>query len=368
VRHTVDRFWMLETIREFATEQLEASGDAVRVRQRHAEHFLALAEEAARHDLRWNPGDWLDKLASEHDNLRATLDFLEARDDSELFLRLAAAMWRFWQLHNHRAEGSRWLESALQSDRRQSAARATALNGAAVLALESGDSATAMQHAEEALVLSRSVGDPWGIAFSTFMVACAAPEQGDYARSIQLFEESIRLFQDLGDENYALLASRNIGGAHYEMGDRESARANHEANLVRARAMGNKQVEVDIVGTLAEYALDDGRVADALPMLIQSMQMGQDLDDQLEIAMNLRRFGRALTLIGKAALAVKILSASEALREEIGFKRPWFRELDEATLEPLRAQLDPAVFDEEWALGRKLPVDQAIALALESAV
>ena len=366
VRHTAERFWMLETIREFAVERLADSGKAERMRRSHAEHFFSLAEEAARHDLRWNPADWLDRLENEHDNIRAALDLFEDGREGELFLRLAAAMWRFWQLRYHRAEGSRMLRAALQADRRPSAARASALNGAALLTLESGDGAAAMPFAEEALALNESFGDAWGIAFSKFLLAGAISDQGDFARSLPLFEESAQLFQDMGDENYALLVSRNIAGEHNDMGDREGARAIHEANLVRARAMGNKEMEEDMLGTLAEYALEEGRVADALPVLIQSTRMSQELDNPLEIALNLRRFGRALALMDKEGLAARILSASEALRVEIGFNRPWFGELDEATLEPIRAQLGQATFDEEWARGGKLTVDQAIAIALDS--
>src|SRR5262249_10399152 len=118
------RYWMLETIREYATERLEGSGEAERLRSRHAKHYLALAEEAATHDLRWHPGDWLDRLELEHDNFRAALDRLHASGEHELALRLAAALWRFWQMRWHRAEGERCLEDALAADERPTAARA----------------------------------------------------------------------------------------------------------------------------------------------------------------------------------------------------------------------------------------------------
>src|SRR5439155_6536830 len=219
----------------------------------------------------------------------------------------------------------------------------------------------------EALALNESLGDAWGIAFSTFMLGGASSDQGDFSQALQLFEKSVRLFQDLGDENYTELVSRNIAGVYYELGDREKARAIHEANLPRARSMGKLEMEQEIVGTLGEYALEEGRVADAVPMLVESMRLCEEMTpNQMEIAMSLRRFGRALALMGKASIAARILSASEALRVEIAFNRSWFRELDEATLAPIRAHLGPAAFDEEWALGRKLSVDHAIALALES--
>jgi len=89
LRHTGERFWMLETIREYAREQLEASGDASEVRRRHADHYLALAEEAYP-NLRGDPKQWLDRLESEHDNLRAALDRFEASAETELALRSRA--------------------------------------------------------------------------------------------------------------------------------------------------------------------------------------------------------------------------------------------------------------------------------------
>ena len=367
VRHTEERFWMLETIREFASERLEASGEADPIRRRHTEHFLALAEEAATHDLRWHPGDWLDVLGRERDNLRAALEFVEAQGESELLVRFAAALWRFWQMHDYRAEGTRWLASALQADTRPSAARASALNGAAVMALESGDSATAKVRAEEALTLFESRGDAWGVAFSTIMIGDAISEQGDFLGARQFFVESARLFREVGDDNYTLAASRDIAGTYYDAGEKEGARAQHEECLELARATGNTEMQVTIMGTLASYAFEEGRFDNALSILKESLPMCRELGSRLETGLTLRTFARALALTGRAAVAARILSASEVIREEIGFKRGWFGELDEATLEPIRTQIDEATFDEEWALGRKMRDDAAITLALESA-
>jgi predicted ATPase len=369
LRHRDERFWMLETIREFATERLGESGEAHEVRRRHTQHFLALAEEAARADLRWHPGDWLDRLEREHDNFRATLDRLEAASEGELSLRMAAALWRFWQMMDHREEGQRQLEDALAADMSPTAARAKALNGAAVMAVEGGDGATGRLRAEEALALNRKIGDAWGTAFSLFMLAQAATEVGDREGELQFFDESSRAFSELGDENYALLAARNLAGTYSDLGDRERARALHEDNLRRARAMGNEEIEGDLLGTLAEYAMDDGRVQDALPMLRESLLISRDLGNRgnrLEIALSLRRSAQALALRGKAEAAARLLSSSEALREEIGFSRSWFGEVNEETLAPIRKQLDEAAFAEEWARGKKLTIDEAVALALDS--
>ena len=200
------RFAMLETIREYAAERLEESGEAEELRRRHAAHFLGLAEEAEP-NLRGSPGDWLERLEREHDNFRAALDRLEASGAGETALRLAGALWRFWYLKGHLAEGRRRLESVLRTDGRPTAARAKALNGAAVMAVNSGDGAAARLRAEEALALHRELGDAWGAAYSGFMLGAA---EDDAARAQQLYEESVRVFRELGDEHSALLATRNL--------------------------------------------------------------------------------------------------------------------------------------------------------------
>src|SRR5918911_286689 len=138
LRHTEERFWMLETIREYAAERLEASGEADELRRRHAQHFLALAKKAEP-NVRGYSRAWLDRLEREHDNLRATLDWFGASGESELALRLAGALSRFWDEKGHLAEGRRRLESGLRTDDRPTAARARALNGAADMAVSLGD-------------------------------------------------------------------------------------------------------------------------------------------------------------------------------------------------------------------------------------
>src|SRR5205814_5177306 len=111
LRHTDERFWMLETIREYALERLEKASEAADLRRRHAEHFLALAEEAEPSILGMSPAQWLDRLERDHDNLRAALDWLEASGETQVALQLGGAIWEFWCLRGHAIEGWRRLES-----------------------------------------------------------------------------------------------------------------------------------------------------------------------------------------------------------------------------------------------------------------
>jgi len=359
-----DRFWMLETIREYASERLEQSSEVDDLRCRHAEHFLALADEAEPH-LRGNPKQWLDLLEHEHDNLRAALDNLQSSGKGELVLRLAGALPRFWVMRGHTREGLRQLEVALGVDERPTAARARALNGAALMAFEVGDAPTATLRAEEALTLNRAIGDAWGIAYARFLLGQAAITERDWVRAQQLFEESVRVFRELGDEHYTLVATFNLAWMYGELGDTERDRALHEENLVRARAVGNQRMEALALSVLARYVSDEGRVEEALSMLNAAYLIARDLGDRVESADILSRFADILASAERPTTAARVLSCSETLREEFGTERTWVASRNEETLARIGAQLDETAFAEAWERGRTLTADEAVALALE---
>jgi predicted ATPase/class 3 adenylate cyclase len=365
VRQTEGRDWMLGTLREYAAERLERSGEAEELRRRHAEHFLALAEEAEP-NLRRDSREWLDRLEREHDNLRAALERLEASSEVDLVLRLAGAVWRFWYLRGHLAEGRRRLESALRADQRPTAARAKALNGAAVLALNIGDTAATRLRAEEALELHRTLGDAWGAAYSRFMLGNVASEERDLERAQQLLDESVRAFRELGDEHFTLIAAFNLAIVIEDLGDRERARTLHEDILRRARELPNEQLEAHALTQLGMIFFAEDRLQDASSTLKQALRIFRELGNLLEIAINLGRFAAIFAREGRAATAGRLLSRSEALTEEIGSSTPpWAATRNEHTLTTIRSQLDEAALDEAWEQGRALTIDEAVALALD---
>ena len=364
LRHRDERFWMLETIREFAAGRLDKSGEADEMLRRHAEHFVSLAE-AAFPNPRGSPKEWLDRLEREHENIRAALDRLEASGETELALQLAGAVSRFWYLRGHFAEGRRRLESLLPANASPTAARARALNGAAVMAANSGDIATARLRAEEALAIHRALDDAWGTAYSVYMLGFMACEEGDFSAAKPLFEESLRAFRELDDEHYTLLATDALSWTYEELGDRERRRALLEDVLRRARAQSNEGVVALALGQLASYARDEGRIQDALSMLKESLRIDRDLGNRGGIYENLCRFARALAVAGRAEPAALLLSGSEALREEIGANISWVAKMKEETLATLRPQLDEAALAELWEQGRNLSLDDAVAVALD---
>ena len=364
VRHAEGRFAMLETIREYAAEQLAASGEAERMRVRHADRFLALAE-GAEVELREGPKELLDRLEREHDNLRAALDQLASSGEGERELRLAGAVGRFWYLRGHLLEGEHRLESALRANERPTPGRAKVLNAAAVMAINTGDLATARLRAEAARTLHRLLGDAWGAAYAEFMLANVANETGDHETARQLLTDSVATFRALGDDNYALVAGSNLASVHRGLGDLDRARALYRETLVRARALGNVRIEALVLGDLAAILIEDGKVADGLTMVRESLRIRLHLADLLWIAVDLRRVAYALAITGQGERAAPLLARAFALGTQMGVGRTWIAEQNERALAAVRAQLDDAAFAAGWERGQSLTVDEAVALALE---
>jgi predicted ATPase/class 3 adenylate cyclase len=360
------RYWMLETIREYAAERLGAMGAAKELlRRNHADWFVALAEEAYPH-LRGSPKEWLERLAAEHDNLRAALEWLEESGETQLGLRLAGALYRFWYLRGHLLEGWRVLDSLLRADERPTAARARALNGAAVMAANGENLVRGRLRAEEALALHRTLGDAWGAAYSVFMLGYIATEESDWAKARPLFEESLAAFREIGDDHYTLLASDGLAWMYFELGDPRRSQALHEDILQRARAQSDEVVVAVQLFQLATLAFDDGRNAEAREMLREALRINRDHDIPGGIVENLCIFASFLASEGRPEIAARVLSRAGVLRDEIGGVSSWVGEMNEKTLATVRTQLGEAAFADAWEQGEALTVDEAIALALGS--
>src|SRR6266540_1561789 len=363
LRFSNERYWMLETIREYAAEQLQESGEAEELRRRHSEHFLALAEDASP-ELASHQKQWLDRLEAEHDNLRGALDEFETAGETQPALRLAGALGWFWYLRGHVAEAAHRLESALSADERPTAARAKALTQAAGVAEEQGDLARAGLLAEEALTLYRELGDAWGVAYSIHLLGGVAMES-DWGAARQRFEESLSAFRELGDEHFVGIATDLLALAYYKLGDPTRALALCEENLRRARATGNARLEAKALGATGFYIVDEGRVDEALPVVIESTRIFRDLDsDYDEVALNLSSFARAAAMTGSPKTAMQLLAAVSALMEEIGAVHPvYMTDLNEATQTLIRTRIDEATCAVAWEEGLTLSVDDAVALA-----
>ena len=291
------RYWMLETIREYGAERLEASGEAQDLHRRHAEHYLTLARELEPHAAVTR--EWLDSLEREHDNVRVALDGLSAQGDAQLALALAESVWRFWKMRGHQSEALRRLESLLALDEEPTVARGHALNAVAGMAVENGEYETGRLYAEQALAIHREHGDAWGIARSTYMLGYAAIESGDFETARPLFEETVSLMAELGHEQYVGQATFNLGWALEELGERERAEKLAEENLLRARSIGSKNLEAQSLEWLAGFAQDDGRYDDALSMKREALRLELQLGDTQHVLDSLSRIGNTHAHAGR---------------------------------------------------------------------
>jgi tetratricopeptide (TPR) repeat protein len=356
---------MLETIREFAMERLEASGEAEDLRGQHAQHFLVLAEEAEPH-LWASSREWFDHIEREHDNLRGALDQFAASGQTQPALRLAGALAEFWDERGHQAEGRRRLEGALRADPRPTANRAKALNGAAAVALSGGDASSARRWAEEGIALHRAFRDRRGTARSALQLGAAVGNERDFEMAREILEESFELFKDLGDEPSTLAARRYLAWAYRGLGDLERERDLLEDNLRHARSLRSKRMEASTLGALAMIAADEGRLDESLAMLADCHRIHSDHGDPVQVALNLSRFARVLAMAGRAETATRLLSASEAMREQMGARVQWVTDMNEQTLTSISSQLGDAVVAKEAEEGGALTADEAVELALRS--
>ncbi len=369
VRHTDGRFWMLETIREYSTERLEESGRAAELRDRHAGYYLALAEEAEPH-LQAESLEWLDRVECELDNVRAALDWLEASGDGERELRLAAAVWWLWSLRGHLDEGRRRLEGVLAGAAGPTRARAYALLGAADLALDTGHHADARARAREALELQRSLGDDWGAAYATLLLGVVDAIEREWPSARRRLEDAARAFAELDDEHFTLQCTRRVAWAYENLGDRNRARELHEENLRRARALGNEEnMEAQSLGVLATYALDDGRVDEAVPRLKDAYRIHRarrDYADRYWGTIVLCRFAQALALKSEPELAARVFGCAEAQFAEYRMHvEGWLSEMNAQILDSIRSRLDDERLKRARRAGAALTADEAVALALD---
>jgi predicted ATPase len=362
VRQAEERFWMLETIREFAIERLRESTDGEVLRRRHADHFLMLAEEAEPH-LPAYDRVWVETLEREHDNLRSAIDWLEAAEESQLALRLAGALGRFWLMKGFVREGGSTLERLLEEDLRPTRARAKALT--AVVQLSNADREN-RRHAHEALALAAELEDPALVATAKLGLASCLVEE-DLPRARLLYEESAEAFREVGDDHLVLAAIRSLAWAHALLGEDGRARELHEENLRLARELGNERIEAITLGVVALYAADDGQIERAVAMLKESHALHMRVGDPVQMNFAVWRFAALLATAGHAAVATTVLSASDALASEAGVDlNSWDPTALPETFEKIRAQLDEATIEKAWQKGRTLAVDQAVELALDA--
>jgi predicted ATPase/DNA-binding SARP family transcriptional activator len=257
------RYTMLETIREFAAERLDASPEADRIANRHGEVFLTLAEEAEPHLEGPDQGGWLERLDREYANLAVALRRL-SNADADKALRLGGALWRFWWLRGRIAEGRRQLGDllALPMDA-DPVARAKIVDGAGVLAENQGDYEAAVDLYREAVSLWERAGDQRRVARSLLNLGNAAAFQGDGDRAAAFYDDGLARLRDLGDRRGVAVALTGLGLTASLEGACELAAARDEEALPLWRGRGDQQGLALTLDNLGEAELHRGRLTQA---------------------------------------------------------------------------------------------------------
>ena len=354
VRHSGERYWMLETIREYSAQFVDDE-----LRRRHAQYFVDLADESFM-ELLGDPGGWLERLDRERDNFRAAFEWLMDANETQLALKLVGALGRFWYQRGDPGEGLRSVERALAADARPTPARARALHAAGVLLLPR-DGAKAEARAAEAVELNRKLGDDWGVAYSFFLLAHIAFYREELETARERFADSVEYFEAFGDEHFRLLASLNLAAVATKLGDTQRGKDLLEEVLSEARATGNKRTLTGALGTRAILERDEGRYEDALETLREAFALARETGERTEVPHMLGAMATVLEAAGQDVSAVRLFAKTSALHDEIGTRMRSFDAAREAkALAAVKARLDDATFEDAWNEGLALSEDEAL--------
>jgi predicted ATPase len=371
LRHVDERFVMLETIRDYASERLTAAGEADDLRRRHADFFLALAEEAEPHlravALRGgvHEVEWLARLDREHDNLRAALDRLGDGGETQLVLRIAGALVEYWFERANFVELRQRLVAALAADDRPTAARAKALIGMADALGVGNDNEGSRRVSEEALAIYRAIGDRAGTADALWRLGSAIRHAGDVRDGLPLLEEAKAIFNEVDDRQSALNVSRGLAWAYEQLGDRERAEKLYRENLDLARSLDNRYVAHASLGALSTIAVEDGRTREALGLAHEHLPMPDDFG-RLELSTSFERAAYVLAHAGRCAAAASLLGKSESIAREIHASQPWTAPFHERTRAIAMEELGDVDFAEAWERGCSMTDDEARAFAFDA--
>jgi predicted ATPase/class 3 adenylate cyclase len=407
--HAEPRYVMLETIREFATEQLAASGEAELV-ERAFEQFLITHTEAAEEGLKGPDQQlWLDRLEAEHDNLRAAMNRALDRGDSPVALRLALRLWEFWWIHGYPREGRDWLErtvalagsvdiagraaaefalgklslhmadyNAAEAHFRQSLearrqlgdaqGEAEVLSALAMIALNRLANDEARVLGEDALKIARASGDRRGAAIALRILGMNAREQGEYERSLGLLEESMALGRALGDLAWTARIASQLGITHRLAGNSEQAQHLFATSRELHTELGDRFALGVIASQSGHLAFDTGDVTRAAALYAEALRHFDFMGNPEGLVEAIEWLAMVAAAREEAIPALRLFGAAAAAREALHL--PPRLESDEQRVAPGVDQATRAAGSEApaaLAAGRTLSLEQARDEAVELA-
>ncbi len=362
------RFTMLQTIREYGLERLSEAEGSAEVRRRHAQWILALARDMRQQLTSGEDAPVVERLAAEHENVREAIAWSIETGEAGIGLRIAEAVWRFWQQRGHLAEGRRLVERllALPAAAAPTVERAKGLTALAGLAYWQGDYAPVGAAYTEALEIFRDSGDRADLAQATYNGAFAPLLAGDLDRARALMEESRRLYEEIGDTSGVTDANEALAATRYRAGDVRGALDHQEAVVRYRRSERNAFRLLDALTLYALLLLEAGRASEGRRVIEEALATLRRAGNVTGAVALLLICARRALQEGDAAGAARICGAIDVIREQtssgmtvmevLGLPRP----ADEA-----RKALGDEVYAREAAAGRRLTVEEAISVALK---
>lgn len=363
------RFAMLETIRAFGVEQLELSGESELVGESHAAWCLDLAERAAPNlAQRKNTAEWIARLDTDHDNLRAGLSWLRDRREALRGIRLVGSIASFWYVRGYFSEGLSWLETFLGMDddaARRDPARLPALIGSAAISHYSRRDERAIPFLEEAATLGRVLGNTWSIGFAELLHGIIDEDAGRLVQAEPRVREAVEIFRESADEPNYSLALTHLGVVAWGLGQLEASVEHLDAAVAIQRRRDDPWGLSASLSVLGLIAIQRGDLARAVPRLRECLELRKILGAQETYARSLSDFGVLAAATGAFEQAAMLFAAAEAQRDAVGgsLDEPE-RTTYERAITETRQRLGEAEFLAAWMAGKAMPVADAVAAAL----
>ena len=310
---------------------------------------------------------WLDLLETEHDNLRAALRWSIDAADAITALRMIGALWRFWHLHSHLADGQRWAEDVLAMP--GAAARTpdrirglTALGG---VTYWQQDVPTFRAAYEEALDIATELGDRAEVAEQTYNLAFADALEGDLGGAIGLIHRSRDLFEELGNRRGVADCLWILGIAARMGGNLDESRAQEEEALAIHREIGDRFGGTVALYALGRTAMEQGDLDVAEASFVEALTHDAAVGNRTGIGVILDNLAAKAGIEGDHLRALRLGGASEAIKEAAGAQAPpEFLGLPDPRQEA-RGVLGEAAIAAAWNEGRAMTIEQTVAFARE---
>jgi predicted ATPase len=364
LRRTGDRYWMLETIREFALDRHAERSDASETLMKRTDYYVRVAEEAFAHSRGAAQGEWLDRLDSEHDNIRAAIAHARELGDGELELRLAVAVAPFRIRRGYFSEVLSSLERALSFPGRPDL-RASAMHFAGWTASIFGRSSDGERFLREGLALARELGDPQLIVEELYTLAAMVSDR-DEAEAQPMYDELLELVEQHPEQRFPG-AFVNLGDFALRRGDYASARDVSARGIELAREVDDPWSLALALSNHGEALLGLGRAHEAMEDFREALRVMQMAQDAHGVAMMISSIGVAAVEIGDLERGIRLLACADVLVvEELEADFTGYEgELHEQAVAKVREKCGQ--FEAEWARGRALTREEALVEALPEA-